>query len=61
MVDYAFQYAIPPIVSTLQPRVRTKKNVEFKETIQKVIPNYLMTILLKILHILLDCFDVGLG
>ncbi|XP_057526363.1 uncharacterized protein LOC130805598 [Amaranthus tricolor] len=25
MVDYAFQYAIPPIVSTLQPRVRTKK------------------------------------
>ena len=25
MVDDAFQYAIPPIVSTLQPRVRTKK------------------------------------
>ncbi|XP_057543450.1 uncharacterized protein LOC130821679 [Amaranthus tricolor] len=25
MVDYAFQYAIPAIVSTLQPRVRTKK------------------------------------
>ena len=25
MVDYAFQYAIPHIVSTLQPRVRTNK------------------------------------
>ncbi|XP_057535338.1 uncharacterized protein LOC130813516 [Amaranthus tricolor] len=30
MVDYSFQYAIPPIVSTLQPRVRTNKKCQIQ-------------------------------
>ncbi|XP_057520728.1 uncharacterized protein LOC130800998 [Amaranthus tricolor] len=30
MVDYFFQYTIPPIVSTVQPRVRTNKKCQMQ-------------------------------
>ncbi|XP_057530682.1 uncharacterized protein LOC130809068 [Amaranthus tricolor] len=30
MVDYVFQYTIPRIISTLQPRVRTNKKSQFQ-------------------------------